>query len=109
MTVVDRLIPIYVWLTYGFGTAQLPMSIVGYVSAVASALILMGFTIPLTDIVKMVILVMIFCTILGGLLTKYKFWERTTSYINQNANPEIARIHRDIRLIKQHLGIPEDE
>jgi hypothetical protein len=116
MSRIDKLIPVYVWLTYGFGTAQLPMSIVGYVSAVASALILMGFIIPLIDIVKMVILVMIFCTVLGGLLTKYKFWERTTSYINQNANPEIKKIHTDIqnmnndlKIIKKHLGVPEDK
>lgn len=109
MTVVDRLIPVYVWFTYGFGTAQLPMSIVGYVSAVASVLILKGIEIPTAVLLVVMAAIISACTALGYLLTKYGIWKRTTSYTNQNANPEIARIHHDIRLIKQHLGISEDE
>lgn len=109
MTVVDKLIPAYVWFTYGFGTAQLPMSIVGYVSAVASVMILKGIEIPITILLMVMAAIISGCTILGYLLTKYGIWKRTTSYTNQNANPEIAKIHKSIQRIERHLGIPEDE
>jgi uncharacterized membrane protein AbrB (regulator of aidB expression) len=109
VTITDKLIPVYVWFTYGFGTVQLPMGIVNLVLIITTLITVKGIYVPIWILPVVVVVVAAGCILLGYWFTKYGIWNRTTSYTNQNANPEIAKIHADIQLIKRHLGIPEDK
>jgi hypothetical protein len=105
---IDKIVPAYVWFVYGFGTVQLPLGIVSLVVTITTLITVKGIYIPMWMLPVSVLIITVFCTILGYLMTKHGIWNKTTSYANRAANPEISRMCKDLEMIKEHLGIKEE-
>ena len=111
---VTKIIPYYVWFFYGFGIVSVVMGITNFGMIAVTLLTVKGILIPSWSIAVVVLLMIIFCIIVGFFFDKYKIWNKVTSYQNQNTNPEIAQmfsnlkeLSNDIKAIKAKLGIED--
>lgn len=107
MTLTDKLIPYYVWFMYGFGTIGIIIGTINFGATITTLLTVKGIYIPAWVIVLISIIVIIICTATGYFFEKYSIWQRTISHQNQNVNPELLKLLKDIELIKKKLDIKD--
>ena len=103
MTATDRLIPYYVWFTWGFGFISNPISIINFGMLFITLITVKGIYIPSWMIPVIVGLDILACIAVGHYFEKYSVWNRISSHQNQNMNPEIKQLSDDVKEIKQLL------
>jgi len=107
MTITDKLVPYYVWFMYGFGTVGVVMGTLNFGVTIATLITVKGIYIPTWAIVIISGSVIAACTATGYYFEKYSIWKRAVSHQNQNVNPELLQISKDVKIIKEKLGIKE--
>lgn len=105
MTFTDRLVPVWVWFLYGIGLVQQILGTAALVISLATYATVKGIYVPVWSIPIAIVGLSLGVIVLGKMLVMFDIQNRIQTYINQNANPEIAEMHREIHAIK---GILEE-
>ena len=108
MTFVDKLIPQYVRFQWGYGYVSLALALISFGMSLVTMLTVKGIYISLWMLLLIGVGVVVFCTGLGYYFEKKDIQNRITSHVNNNANPEVTKICKDIVSIKKKLGISEE-
>jgi len=103
LTLVDRLIPFYVWFLWGFGLIAIAMGITNFCVNLITMLTVKQIYVPLGVGVLLSILMVGFCIFVGWFFEKYKIWDRITSHTQRKANPEIRLIVSELAEIRETL------
>jgi hypothetical protein len=103
MTLTDKLIPYYVWFTYGFGFISNPIAIVNFGMLLITLITVKGIYVASWMIPVIVGLDIIACIAVGHYFEKYNIWNRITSHQNIKMNPQIKQMSDDITEIKKML------
>jgi cell division protein FtsW (lipid II flippase) len=91
-----------IWICkFGLGVDSFGMSLV-------TMLTVKGIYISLWMLLLIGVGVVVFCTGLGYYFEKKDIQNRITSHVNNNANPEVTKMCKDIVLIKKKLGISDE-
>lgn len=108
MTFVDKLIPQYVRFQWGYGYVSLALALISFGMSLVTMLTVKGIYISLWMLLLIGVGVVVFCTGLGYYFEKKDIQNRITSHVNNNANPEVTKMCKDIVLIKKKLGISDE-
>ncbi len=101
MTIIDRIIPIYVWFGWGFSTLGVFFSMINFGVAIITMITVKGIYVPLWMIPVIGVFIIALCTVTGYIAEKYAVWNRITSHMNQNANPEIKQLCADVAELRK--------
>jgi len=105
MTVTDKLVPYYIWLTFGFSNISTFVGIINFGILLITLITVKGIYIPAWAIIFIAGILIMFCTTIGYFFDNYTVWKRIVSYQNKNVNPELSRLCEDVDKIKKKLGI----
>ena len=103
MTLVDKLIPFYVWFLFGFAILSVIMGIANFGMVAITLMTVKGLYVPTWAIVLVAGLVISLCIIIGYTFEKYSIWDRITHHQNEKNNPQLRIIMKDLQDIKKIL------
>jgi hypothetical protein len=100
-TITDRIIPFYVWFFYGFGIISVFMAIINFGANLVTMITVKGIFVPVSAIPLVGGILLALCILIGYFFEKYDVWNRITSHQNQNMNPEIRQVSKDVQETKK--------
>lgn len=103
VTLTDKLIPIWVWFLYGIGMVQQVLGTAALVISLATYATVKGIYVPAWVIPIAIVGISLALIGLGKMLVIFDVQNRINSYVNQNTNPELSEMHREILAIKRIL------
>jgi hypothetical protein len=110
VTLVDRVIPLYIWFIWGFGFLSVFIGLINFGMSIVTMITVKGIYIPLWIIPIVAGSVFLLCTFLGFIAERYDVWNRITSHQNLNANPEFKKLCTDVAALRKDFNpeLPKD-
>jgi len=103
MTLIDKVIPLYVWFAASFGMISMILGALNFGMLAVTLITVKGIYIPSWMIPAVVFLIIAYCIITGFLMEKYDIMNRILNHQNRKQNPQIKQISEDVAYIKKML------
>lgn len=103
MTVVDRLIPYYVWFIIGFGIVSVLLGVVNFGMIMFTLITVKGIYVPIYAVGIVAAAIIAFCIWLGWFFERHAIQNRITSHTNKRLNTEFDKLCGDVQQIKTLL------
>jgi hypothetical protein len=102
-TLVDRLIPLYVWFAAAFGPMAMAISAINFGMIVVTLITVKGIYVPAWMVPVVATIIIIFSIATGYVLERYDVMNRILHHQNLNQNPQMKQISEDVAAIKKML------